>query len=66
MMTKIVLVVIILYANHPSTVYRAIVRTTDDCYAQAAVLAKAPPIDDTVVEYTIGCLFKDPIPDQPL
>jgi hypothetical protein len=66
MMTKIVLIVMVVYAHHPPAVYRAVVKTTDDCYAQAAVLAKAPPIDDTVIEYTIGCLFKEPVGDEAL
>jgi uncharacterized protein YcsI (UPF0317 family) len=65
-MGKVILLVVIAYTNHPSITYRAATAGMSDCYAQAAMLAKAPPIDEDVTKYMIGCSFEEPIPDVPL
>jgi hypothetical protein len=60
-MSKVFLVVMIIYGNHPMTSYRGVTTGAEDCNAQAAALAlKAPPDDDDVTKYTIGCSFEEP------
>ena len=58
--------VVIAFSDKPSETRKTVMKNADDCYATAALLAKAPPIDEDVIKYLIGCSFEEPVEHAPL
>jgi hypothetical protein len=57
---KVLLLVVIVFNDHPPVTYKTPTEGAADCYTQALELSKnTPPEGEHIIKYLIGCSFEE-------
>ena len=64
-MTKVFLMVVIVYTNQPVKQYHEITKSSDECHAREVELYQTIPADN-VVKYFLGGSFEEPAEFTPV